>query len=85
MRTPNILCIFQVVNSSVYQSPAHWRCNRGLQFDEPTSVPDPGLVGEVPRILKKLALEEKNMVMMHEMEFSRHVSNRLIFLNQGKI
>ncbi len=57
-----------------------------LLFDEPTSALDPELVGEVLRIMQQLAEEGKTMVVVtHEMEFARHVSNHVIFLHQGKI
>ncbi|HEY0209823.1 histidine ABC transporter ATP-binding protein HisP [Acerihabitans sp.] len=57
-----------------------------LLFDEPTSALDPELVGEVLRIMQKLAEEGKTMVVVtHEMEFARHVSNHVIFLHQGVI
>ncbi|AIX73048.1 MAG: histidine ABC transporter ATP-binding protein HisP [Mixta calida] len=57
-----------------------------LLFDEPTSALDPELVGEVLRIMQKLAEEGKTMVVVtHEMEFARHVSSHVIFLHQGKI
>ncbi|WP_338511276.1 histidine ABC transporter ATP-binding protein HisP [Erwinia aphidicola] len=57
-----------------------------LLFDEPTSALDPELVGEVLRIMQKLAEEGKAMVVVtHEMEFARHVSSHVIFLHQGKI
>jgi len=57
-----------------------------LLFDEPPSALDPELVGEVLRIMQKLAEEGKTMVVVtHEMEFARHVSSHVIFLHQGKI
>lgn len=57
-----------------------------LLFDEPTSALDPELVGEVLRIMQKLAEEGKTMVVVtHEMDFARHVSNHVIFLHQGLI
>ncbi|MBS6056936.1 MAG: histidine ABC transporter ATP-binding protein HisP [Mixta calida] len=57
-----------------------------LLFDEPTSALDPELVGEVLRIMQKLAEEGKTMVVVtHEMEFARHVSSHVIFLHQRKI
>ncbi|SFN30833.1 histidine transport system ATP-binding protein [Izhakiella capsodis] len=57
-----------------------------LLFDEPTSALDPELVGEVLRIIQKLAEEGKTMVVVtHEMAFARHVSSHVIFLHQGKI
>ncbi|MFP1735591.1 histidine ABC transporter ATP-binding protein HisP [Lonsdalea quercina] len=57
-----------------------------LLFDEPTSALDPELVGEVLRIMQQLAEEGKTMVVVtHEMEFARHVSNHVIFLHQGVV
>lgn len=57
-----------------------------LLFDEPTSALDPELVGEVLRIMQQLAEEGKTMIVVtHEMEFARHVSNHVIFLHQGRI
>ena len=57
-----------------------------MLFDEPTSALDPELVGEVLRIMQKLAEEGKTMVVVtHEMGFARHVSNHVIFLHQGII
>jgi histidine transport system ATP-binding protein len=57
-----------------------------LLFDEPTSALDPELVGEVLRIMQKLAEEGKTMVVVtHEMEFARNVSSHVIFLHQGVI
>lgn len=50
-----------------------------LLFDEPTSALDPELVGEVLRIMQKLAEEGKTMVVVtHEMGFARHVSSHVI-------
>lgn len=55
-----------------------------LLFDEPTSALDPELVGEVLRIMQKLAEEGKTMVVVtHEMGFARHVSNHVIFCIKG--
>lgn len=57
-----------------------------LLFDEPTSALDPELVGEVLRIMQKLAEEGKTMIVVtHEMKFARHVSSHVIFLHQGVI
>ena len=57
-----------------------------LLFDEPTSALDPELVGEVLKVMKQLANEGRTMVVVtHEMSFAREVSNRTIFLHQGKI
>jgi octopine/nopaline transport system ATP-binding protein len=57
-----------------------------MLFDEPTSALDPELVGEVLRVLRALAEEGRTMlVVTHEMGFARHVSNRVIFVNEGLI
>ena len=57
-----------------------------LLFDEPTSSLDPELVDEVLSVMRKLAEEGKTMlVVTHEMEFARKVSNKVIFLHDGLI
>ena len=57
-----------------------------LLFDEPTSSLDPELVDEVLAVMRKLAEEGKTMlVVTHEMEFARKVSNKVIFLHDGLI
>jgi ABC-type histidine transport system ATPase subunit len=57
-----------------------------LLFDEPTSSLDPELVDEVLSVMRKLAEEGKTMlVVTHEMEFARRVSNKVIFLHDGLI
>ena len=57
-----------------------------LLCDEPTSALDPELVGEVLKVMQKLAEEGRTMVVVtHEMGFARNVSNHVIFLHQGKI
>lgn len=57
-----------------------------ILFDEPTSALDPELVGEVLTVMKGLAEEGRTMIVVtHEMGFARDVSNRVIFLEQGKI
>lgn len=57
-----------------------------LLFDEPTSALDPELVGEVLRVMRALADEGRTMlVVTHEMGFARDVSNKVIFLHQGRI
>jgi ABC-type histidine transport system ATPase subunit len=59
---------------------------RVLLFDEPTSALDPELVGEVLRVMKDLAAEGRTMlVVTHEMGFAREVSDRVVFLHQGRI
>ncbi|MDD3185840.1 MAG: amino acid ABC transporter ATP-binding protein [Anaerostipes sp.] len=57
-----------------------------LLFDEPTSALDPELVGEVLEVMKKLAKDGMTMVVVtHEMEFARDVSDRVIFMADGYI
>ncbi len=57
-----------------------------LLFDEPTSALDPELVGEVLRVMRKLAEQGRTMIVVtHEMGFAREVSNRVIFLHNGKV
>lgn len=57
-----------------------------LMFDEPTSALDPELVGEVLRVMQKLAEEGRTMIIAtHEMGFAREVSSHIIFLDEGRI
>ena len=57
-----------------------------LLFDEPTSALDPELVSEVLMIMKDLAKRGTTMVVVtHEMEFARDVSNYVIFMDGGYI
>jgi ABC-type polar amino acid transport system ATPase subunit len=57
-----------------------------ILFDEPTSALDPELVKEVLDIMVKLAKEGMTMIVVtHEMNFARNVSNRVIFMENGKI
>ncbi len=57
-----------------------------MLFDEPTSALDPELVTEVLRVMQALAAEGRTMIVVtHEMSFARNVSNKVIFLHQGKI
>ena len=59
---------------------------RVMLFDEPTSALDPELVGEVLRVMRKLAEEGRTMlVVTHEMGFARDVSSRVVFLHQGLV
>ena len=56
-----------------------------MLFDEPTSALDPELVGEVLKVMQKLAEEGRTMIVVtHEMGFARNVSNHLMFLHQGR-
>ena len=57
-----------------------------MLFDEPTSALDPEMVGEVLNLMTDLANDAMTMlVVTHEMAFAREVSNRLIFMDAGKI
>ena len=57
-----------------------------IYFDEPTSALDPELTGEVLSVMRQLAEEGMTMlVVTHEMGFAREVSNRVIFIDEGRI
>ena len=57
-----------------------------MLFDEPTSALDPEMVGEVLNVMRDLAAEKMTMVVVtHEMGFAREVSNRVIFIDEGRI
>ena len=57
-----------------------------LCFDEPTSSLDPELTGEVLRVIRSLKDSERTMIIVtHEMEFARHVSDKVIFIADGVI
>ena len=57
-----------------------------MLVDEPTSALDPEMVGEVLNVMRDLAKEHMTMVVVtHEMGFAREVSDRVIFMAEGKI
>ncbi|MGT2925361.1 amino acid ABC transporter ATP-binding protein [Streptococcus caviae] len=57
-----------------------------ILFDEPTSALDPEMVGEVLKTMKDLAQSGLTMLIVtHEMDFARDVSDRVIFMDQGVI
>ena len=57
-----------------------------MLFDEPTSSLDPELVGEVLRVIRRLAEEGRTMLLVtHEMGFAREVASEVIFLHAGRI
>ena len=57
-----------------------------LLFDEPTSALDPQMVGDILKIIKQLALKGMTMIIVtHEMQFARDVSNKVIFMHNGII
>lgn len=57
-----------------------------LFFDEPTSALDPELTGEILKVIKELAEEDMTMVIVtHEMNFAKQVSDQVIFMDEGVI
>ncbi|WP_079507531.1 amino acid ABC transporter ATP-binding protein [Mesobacillus jeotgali] len=57
-----------------------------LLFDEPTSALDPEMVGEVLKVMKELAVSGLTMLIVtHEMEFAKEVSDRVVFMDKGVI
>ena len=57
-----------------------------MLFDEPTSALDPEMVGAVLQVMKDLAAEGMTMVVVtHEMGFAREVSDRVMFMDDGRI
>ena len=57
-----------------------------MLFDEPTSALDPEMVGEVLKTMQELAKSGLTMIIVtHEMEFARDVSDRVIFMDKGVI
>ncbi|QGQ48498.1 amino acid ABC transporter ATP-binding protein [Metabacillus sediminilitoris] len=57
-----------------------------MLFDEPTSALDPEMVGEVLKVMKELAKTGLTMLIVtHEMEFAKEVSDRVVFMDKGVI
>lgn len=57
-----------------------------LCFDEPTSALDPELTGEVLRVIRDLKSSDSTMIVVtHEMEFARNVSDKVVFMADGYI
>lgn len=57
-----------------------------MLFDEPTSALDPEMVGEVLKVMKELAESGLTMLIVtHEMEFAKEVSDRVVFMDKGVI
>lgn len=55
-------------------------------FDEPTSALDPELINEVLEVIREIAKEGMTMIIVtHEMNFAKSVSNKVIFIDNGKI
>ena len=57
-----------------------------IYFDEPTSALDPELIGEVLSVMRQLAEDGMTMlVVTHEMDFARNVSNKVLFMADGNV
>ncbi len=57
-----------------------------LCFDEPTSALDPELTGEVLRVIRELKNGDNTMIIVtHEMEFAKEVSDKIIFMDDGVV
>lgn len=57
-----------------------------MLFDEPTSALDPELVQEVLKVIKELSTEGMTMIIVtHEMKFAFEVSDKIVFMESGKI
>lgn len=57
-----------------------------MLFDEPTSALDPEMVGEVLKVMRMLANQGNTMLIVtHEMEFAKEVSDRIVFMDKGVI
>ncbi|MEK4699878.1 amino acid ABC transporter ATP-binding protein [Solibacillus sp. FSL R7-0668] len=57
-----------------------------MLFDEPTSALDPEMVGEVLKVMRHLADQGNTMLIVtHEMEFAKEVSDRIVFMDKGVI
>ncbi len=57
-----------------------------ILFDEPTSALDPSMIGEVQSIIRMIAKTGRTMMIVtHEMDFAKKISNRVIFMSDGEI
>ncbi len=57
-----------------------------LLFDEPTSALDPETIGDVLRVMKKLARDGMSMIVVtHEMGFAKEVADRIVFMAEGQV
>ncbi len=57
-----------------------------LLFDEPTSALDPEMIGDVLKVMKKLAKEGMSMIVVtHEMGFASEVADRVVFMDSGQV
>lgn len=57
-----------------------------ILFDEPTSALDPLMVGEVLDLIKRLASDNKTMIIVsHELNFVKNIASKVLFLDEGKV
>jgi len=57
-----------------------------ILFDEPTSALDPTMVGEVQSVIRDLTKTGKTLIIVtHEMNFARSISNRVFYMDEGEI
>jgi len=57
-----------------------------ILFDEPTSALDPELIGEVLNVIRDLSKQDVSMLIVtHEMDFAREISDRIVFMDNGLI
>ncbi len=57
-----------------------------ILFDEPTSALDPLMVGEVLDLIKRLANDNKTMIIVsHELNFVKNIASKVLFLDEGKV
>ena len=57
-----------------------------ILFDEPTSALDPLMVGEVLDLIKRLANNNKTMIIVsHELNFVKNIASKVLFLDEGKV
>ena len=72
--------------SSAWPSPAHWLWIGLILLDEPTSALDPTMVGEVQAVIGNWPGAAKTMMIVtHEMNFARAISNRVFYMDEGGI
>ncbi len=57
-----------------------------ILFDEPTSALDPSMIGEVQSIIRMIAKTGRTMMIVtHEMDFAKKISNRVFYMDEGGI
>jgi len=57
-----------------------------ILFDEPTSALDPSMIGEVQAIIRMIAKTGRTMMIVtHEMDFAKKISNRVLYMDEGGI